>query len=112
MGQIVGIDLGTTNSLVAAIIEGQPTLIPNERGKFITPSVVGFTESGELLVGEPAKNQAVANPERTIASIKRLMGTDRRISVGVKIKHYSNGSIIPDNPGIMIPATFSVGYAF
>jgi molecular chaperone DnaK len=84
MGQIVGIDLGTTNSLVAAIIDGQPTLIPNERGKFITPSVVGFTESGELLVGEPAKNQAVANPERTIASIKRLMGTDRRISVGDK----------------------------
>ncbi|MBN2081517.1 molecular chaperone DnaK [bacterium] len=84
MGQIVGIDLGTTNSLVAAIIDGQPTLIPNERGKFITPSVVGFTESGELLVGEPAKNQAVANPERTITSVKRLMGTDRRITVGEK----------------------------
>jgi molecular chaperone DnaK len=84
MGHIVGIDLGTTNSLVAAIIDGQPTLIPNERGKFITPSVVGFTESGELLVGEPAKNQAVANPERTIASIKRLMGSDRRISIGDK----------------------------
>jgi molecular chaperone DnaK len=84
MGQIVGIDLGTTNSLVAAIIDGQPTLIPNERGKFITPSVVGFTETGELLVGEPAKNQAVANPERTITSIKRLMGTDRRITVGDK----------------------------
>jgi molecular chaperone DnaK len=84
MGQIVGIDLGTTNSLVAAIIDGQPTLIPNERGKFITPSIVGFTETGELLVGEPAKNQAVANPERTIASIKRLMGTDRRISIGDK----------------------------
>jgi molecular chaperone DnaK len=84
MGQIVGIDLGTTNSLVAAIIDGQPTLIPNERGKFITPSVVGFTESGELLVGEPAKNQAVANPDRTITSIKRLMGTDRRITVGEK----------------------------
>ena len=80
MGQIVGIDLGTTNSLIAAIIDGQPQLIPNERGKFITPSVVGFTETGELLVGEPAKNQAVANPERTITSIKRLMGTDRRIS--------------------------------
>lgn len=84
MGQIVGIDLGTTNSLVATIIDGQPTLIPNERGKFITPSVVGFTETGELLVGEPAKNQAVANPERTITSIKRLMGTDRRITVGDK----------------------------
>ena len=84
MGQIVGIDLGTTNSLVAGIIDGQPTLIPNERGKFITPSVVGFTETGELLVGEVAKNQAVANPERTITSIKRMMGTDRRITVGDK----------------------------
>jgi len=84
MGHIVGIDLGTTNSLIATIIDGQPLLIPNERGKFITPSVVGFTETGELLVGEPAKNQAVANPERTIASVKRLMGTDRRISVGDK----------------------------
>jgi molecular chaperone DnaK len=84
MSQIVGIDLGTTNSLVAAIVDGQPTLIPNERGKFITPSVVGFTETGELLVGEPAKNQAVASPDRTISSIKRLMGTDRRITVGEK----------------------------
>lgn len=84
MGQIVGIDLGTTNSLVAAIVDGQPTLIPNERGKFITPSIVGFTETGELLVGEPAKNQAVANPDRTITSIKRMMGTDRRITVGEK----------------------------
>jgi len=84
MGQIVGVDLGTTNSLVAAIVDGQPTLIPNERGKFITPSVVGFTETGELLVGEVAKNQAVANPERTITSVKRMMGTDRRITVGDK----------------------------
>jgi molecular chaperone DnaK len=84
MSQIVGIDLGTTNSEVAAIIDGKPTLIPNERGKFITPSIVGFTDTGELLVGEPAKNQAVANPERTVNSIKRLMGTDRRIVIGDK----------------------------
>jgi molecular chaperone DnaK len=84
MSQIVGIDLGTTTSLVAAVIDGKPTLIPNERGKFITPSVVGFTDTGELLVGEPAKNQAVANPERTVTSIKRLMGTDRRIVIGEK----------------------------
>ena len=84
MGQIVGIDLGTTNSEVAAIIDGKPQLMPNERGKFLTPSIVGFTETGELLVGEPAKNQAVANPERTVTSVKRLMGTDRRIVVGEK----------------------------
>lgn len=81
MGNIVGIDLGTTNSLVAAIVNGKPTLIPNERGKFITPSIVGFTESGELLVGEPAKNQAVASPESTISSIKRMMGSDKRVTV-------------------------------
>jgi molecular chaperone DnaK len=84
MSHIVGIDLGTTNSLVAVVEDGRPKLIPNERGKFITPSVVGFTDSGDLLVGEPAKNQAVANPERTIASIKRLMGSDRRITIGDK----------------------------
>jgi len=84
MGSIVGVDLGTTNSLIATIVDGEPTLIPNERGSFITPSVVGFTESGELLVGEPAKNQLVASPERTVASIKRLMGSDRRMTIGEK----------------------------
>ncbi|MEP0814937.1 MAG: molecular chaperone DnaK [bacterium] len=84
MGNIVGIDLGTTNSLIATIWNGEPTLIPNERGSYITPSVVGFTETGELLVGEPAKNQLVANPERTVASIKRLMGSERRITIGDK----------------------------
>ena len=84
MGRIVGIDLGTTNSLIATVVDGEPTLIPNERGSYITPSVVGFTETGELLVGEPAKNQLVANPERTVASIKRLMGSDRRITIGEK----------------------------
>ena len=84
MGRIVGIDLGTTNSLIATIVDNEPQLIPNERGNYITPSVVGFTETGELLVGEPAKNQLVANPERTVASIKRLMGSDRRITIGEK----------------------------
>ncbi|MFH1515643.1 MAG: Hsp70 family protein, partial [bacterium] len=62
---IVGIDLGTSTSLVAAIKDGVPTLVLNERGKTITPSVVGFSETGELLVGESAKNQAVAHPDRT-----------------------------------------------
>lgn len=78
---IVGIDLGTTTSLVAAIKDGVPTLVLNERGKTITPSVVGFSETGELLVGESAKNQAVAHPDRTIASIKRIMGSDKRIKL-------------------------------
>src|SRR3972149_818814 len=84
MGMIVGIDLCTTNSLIATIVDNEPQLIPNERGNYIPPSVVGFTETGELLVGEPAKNQLVANPERTVASIKRLMGSDRRITIGEK----------------------------
>ena len=78
---IVGIDLGTTTSLVAAIKDGVPTLVLNERGKTITPSVVGFSETGELLVGESAKNQAIAHPERTVSSIKRIMGSDKRIKL-------------------------------
>ncbi len=81
---IVGIDLGTTTSLVAAIKDGKPALILNERGKTITPSVVGFSETGELLVGEAAKNQAVAHPDRTVASIKRIMGTNQRVALGGK----------------------------
>ncbi len=81
---IVGIDLGTSTSLVASIKDGKPMLILNERGKTITPSVVGFSETGELLVGEAAKNQAVAHPDRTIASIKRIMGTNQRITLGGK----------------------------
>ncbi len=81
---IVGIDLGTTTSLVAAIKDGKPTLILNERGKTITPSVVGFSETGELLVGEAAKNQAVAHPDRTVSSIKRIMGTNQRVTLGGK----------------------------
>ena len=81
---IVGIDLGTTTSLVATIKDGKPALILNERGKTITPSVVGFSETGELLVGEAAKNQAVAHPDRTISSIKRIMGTNQRVTLGGK----------------------------
>lgn len=81
---IVGIDLGTSTSLVASIKDGKPTLILNERGKTITPSVVGFSETGELLVGEAAKNQAVAHPDRTVSSIKRIMGTNQRITLGGK----------------------------
>jgi len=81
---IVGIDLGTTTSLVASIKDGKPTLILNERGKTLTPSVVGFSETGELLVGEAAKNQAIAHPDRTVSSIKRIMGTNQRVTLGGK----------------------------
>ncbi|EOS30024.1 MAG: molecular chaperone DnaK [Kineothrix sp.] len=77
MSKIIGIDLGTTNSCVAVMEGGKPTVIANTEGARTTPSVVAFTKNGERLVGEPAKRQAVTNAEKTIASIKRDMGTDR-----------------------------------
>lgn len=76
MSKIIGIDLGTTNSCVAVMEGGQPTVIANQEGSRTTPSIVAFTKNGERLVGEPAKRQAVTNAENTIASIKRDMGTD------------------------------------
>lgn len=84
MGKIIGIDLGTTNSCVAVIEGGEPVVIPNAEGSRTTPSVVAFAKNGERLVGQVAKRQAVANPDRTIISIKRDMGTDRRISIDGK----------------------------
>src|SRR4051812_19762678 len=72
--KIIGIDLGTTNSVVAVMEGGEATVIPNQEGSRLTPSVVAFTAKGEVLVGEPAKRQAVTNPSATIYSIKRFMG--------------------------------------
>ncbi|MCX8070434.1 MAG: Hsp70 family protein, partial [Thermodesulfovibrionales bacterium] len=74
MGKAIGIDLGTTNSVVAAVVGGEPVVIPNQEGNRTTPSVVAITEKGERLVGQIAKRQAITNPENTIFSIKRLMG--------------------------------------
>lgn len=74
MGKAVGIDLGTTNSVVAVVQAGEPVVIPNQEGARTTPSVVAFTEKGERLVGQIAKRQSITNPENTIFSIKRLMG--------------------------------------
>ena len=74
MSKVIGIDLGTTNSCVAVMEGGEPTVIPSPEGGRTTPSVVGFTKEGERLVGEPAKRQAVTNPKNTIYSIKRFMG--------------------------------------
>src|ERR1700748_3877791 len=74
MGKIMGIDLGTTNSVVAVMEAGQPTVIANQEGTRTTPSVVAFTKTGERLVGQVAKRQAVTNPENTVFSIKRFMG--------------------------------------
>ena len=84
MSKIIGIDLGTTNSCVAVMEGGEPVVIPNAEGSRTTPSVVAFTKNGERLVGQVAKRQAVTNPDRTIISIKRDMGTDRRISIDGK----------------------------
>ena len=84
MGKIIGIDLGTTNSCVAVMEGGKPVVIPNSEGARTTPSVVAFTKTGERLVGEPAKRQAVTNADRTIASIKRHMGTDYKVTVDGK----------------------------
>src|SRR5256884_6269153 len=74
MPRAVGIDLGTTNSVVAVLEAGEPVVIPNAEGSRVTPSVVGFSKAGEILVGEVAKRQAITNPDRTVRSIKRQMG--------------------------------------
>ena len=74
MGRIIGIDLGTTNSCVAIMEGGEPVVIQNSEGQRTTPSIVGFTQKGERLVGQPAKNQIITNPENTVYSIKRFMG--------------------------------------
>ena len=84
MSKIIGIDLGTTNSCVAVMEGGQPVVIPNAEGARTTPSIVAFTKTGERLVGEPAKRQAVTNVDRTISSIKRHMGTDYKKDIDGK----------------------------
>ncbi len=84
MGKIIGIDLGTTNPCVAVLEGGQPVVIPNSEGARTTPSVVGFAKDGERLVGQVAKRQAVASPDKTVISIKRDMGTNRKVHIGSK----------------------------
>ena len=84
MGKIIGIDLGTTNSCVSVMEGGEPTVITNPEGARTTPSVIAFTKTGERLVGQVAKRQAITNPDRTISSIKRDMGTDRKVSIDDK----------------------------
>ena len=84
MGKIIGIDLGTTNSCVSVMEGGEPTVITNPEGARTTPSVVAFTKTGERLVGQVAKRQAITNPDRTISSIKRDMGTDKKVAIDDK----------------------------
>src|ERR671914_2871606 len=102
MAKVIGIDLGTTNSAMAYMEGGEPTIIPNAEGGRITPSVVAFTKSGERLVGQVAKRQAITNPENTIYSVKRLMGrrfTDPEVQrtmkmVSYKIEPAPNGGVL------------------
>ena len=84
MGKVIGIDLGTTNSCVSVLEGGEPVVIANAEGNRTTPSIVGFAKSGERLVGETAKRQAITNPDRTVISIKRHMGTDYKVNVDSK----------------------------
>ena len=84
MSKIIGIDLGTTNSCVAVMEGGEPVVIANSEGARTTPSVVGFTKTGDRLVGQVAKRQAITNPENTVSSIKRQMGTDHKVTLNGK----------------------------
>src|SRR6202167_2675256 len=84
MARAVGIDLGTTNSVVAVLEGGDPVVVANSEGARTTPSVVAFARNGEVLVGQPAKNQAVTNPDRTIRSVKRHMGTNWSVDIDGK----------------------------
>src|SRR5437764_4408867 len=101
MAKVIGIDLGTTNSVVSVMEAGEPTVLDNNEGSRLTPSIVAITKSGERLVGQVAKRQAVTNPENTIFSIKRLMGRkydDPEVqrtmkSVPYKITRASNGDV-------------------
>ena len=99
MGKIIGIDLGTTNSVVAVMEGNDVTVIPNQEGSRTTPSVVAFTKNGEILVGQVAKRQAITNPENTIFSIKRFMGrrydevTEEMKMVPYKVVKAPNGDV-------------------
>ena len=84
MGKIIGIDLGTTNSCVAVMEGGEPVVIANAEGGRTTPSVVAFSKTGERMVGQVAKRQAITNPDRTISSIKREMGTAHTVEIDGK----------------------------
>ena len=84
MAKVIGIDLGTTNSCVAVMEGNEPVVIPNPEGNRTTPSVVAFSKNGERLIGQVAKRQAVTNPERTVQSIKREMGSNYKVTVDNK----------------------------
>jgi molecular chaperone DnaK len=98
-GKVIGIDLGTTNSCVSILEGGQPTVIPNSEGGRTTPSVIGFTKTGERVIGNPAKRQAITNPKNTVYSIKRFMGrryeevSEERSRVPYEVMRGDNGDV-------------------
>ncbi len=97
MGKIIGIDLGTTNSCVSVMMGGEPVVIQNSEGQRTTPSIVAFTDKGERLVGQVAKNQIITNPENTIRSIKRFMGRHHsEIQGEIKMVSYT---VVDDGKG-------------
>ncbi|MGH9803644.1 MAG: Hsp70 family protein, partial [Candidatus Acidiferrales bacterium] len=104
MGKIIGIDLGTTNSVVAVMQGGEPVVTPNQEGSRLTPSVVGFTKSGERLVGQVAKRQAITNPENTVYSIKRFMGR-RHDEVQTEIKQVPYKVVASSNGDARVEVT-------
>ena len=95
MSKIIGIDLGTTNSCVAVMEGGEPVVIANSEGARTTPSVVGFTKTGDRLVGQVAKRQAITNPENTVASIKRFMGFEAPVNLVYSARNRSAAIRIP-----------------
>ena len=106
MAKIIGIDLGTTNSCVAVLEGGDPKVIPNAEGANTTPSIVAFTDDGERLVGQPAKRQAVTNPERTIFAVKRLIG--RKLDSD-EVGRFREIARVARESNVEAPALFVVG---
>jgi molecular chaperone DnaK len=101
MGKIIGIDLGTTNSCVAVMEGNDPVVIPNEEGRRTTPSVIAFMDNGERKIGDPAKRQAITNPTRTIASIKRYMG-NRYSEMGSEVSRSAYKTVKGDNDTVRV----------
>ncbi|MCB0588520.1 MAG: Hsp70 family protein, partial [Phaeodactylibacter sp.] len=101
MGKIIGIDLGTTNSCVAVMEGNEPVVIPNDEGRRTTPSVVAFMDNGERKIGDPAKRQAITNPQRTISSIKRFMG-HRFSEVKMEVDHSAYKVVKGDNDTLRV----------
>ena len=109
MGKIIGIDLGTTNSCVAVMEGGKPVVITNAEGSRTTPSVVAFTKTGERVVGDAAKRQAVTNADKTIASIKRHMGSDYKVDIdGKKYSPQEISAMILSEAEEQMPRAISV----